>query len=383
MSQGADMLVHFGAGRLLLIAPTVYVVWRVVCWRRHGGDPLREVVAALLFGWSLYVAALTFFPMTIIFYDWHGRFSLVPFESTLDLVRYADARTAFRNIGGNVLLFVPFGVLLPLLFERLRRPWPLAWRAAVIAGAIEVGQLVTRVRATDVDDVILNTVGALVGLGLFWVVWAAARRSSRAAALADRVAAPARREPLLAAIAPVATITVLLLAVIVPSVLANTLSEDDARRDALSGLPRGAVVARAEVGEYLFLLVRDGGATGGRLRFAEYKRVLPGRYTWTTTGTMPRRKGSRYAWGMTAHNVARGEKPLVVLYGRNEAGATALRVRSPVGAIAREFPIGEYFAVAFPYDALADSTDDGIINGLRFTFLDASGRDVTDEFATD
>jgi len=374
-------VVTFGAGRLIVIALVVYVLWRIVSWRRHGGDPLRESVAALLFGWSLAVACLTFFPMIIIFYDWYGSSSLVPFESTLDLVRYATPRVALRNIGGNVLLFVPFGVLLPLLFEKLRRPWPLLWRVTMISVAIEVGQLFTRARATDVDDVILNALGALAGLGLFWVVWAAARRSSRAAAVAARIASTSRREPLLMGAVPVAITTVLLIAALTPTILANTMSEGDALADATSGLAQGGIVAKADVGGHLFVVARGENDGPERLRYSEYKRVLPGRYTPTTRGDLPRREASFFSWGLTAYDVVHEDGPVAFVLGRNEAGATSLLVHDQGRGTDREFHIGKYFVVAFPYDDTADVADDGIINDLRFRFVDASGRDVTGKFA--
>jgi glycopeptide antibiotics resistance protein len=374
-------VVTFGAGRLVVIALVVYVLWRIVCWRRHGGDLLREAVAAVLFGWSLAVACLTFFPMIIIFYDWHGSFSLVPLESTIDLLRYATPRVAFRNIGGNVLLFVPFGVLLPLLFEKLRRPWPLLWRVTIISVAIEVGQLFTRARATDVDDVILNAVGALAGLGLFWAVWAAARRSSRAAAVAARIASRSRREPLLVGAVPVAITTVLLIAALVPPIMAATMSTGDALADATSGLTRGKVVAKADVGGYLFVVARGDKDGAERLRYSEYKRVLPGRYTPTAQGGLPRREASFFSWGLTAYDVVHEAGPVAFVLGRNEAGATSLLVHDQGRGTDRTFPIGKYFLVAFPYDDAADIADDGIINDLRFRFVDASGRDLTGKFA--
>jgi glycopeptide antibiotics resistance protein len=74
-----------------------------------------------------------------------------------------------RNARGNLLLFIPLGILLPLLWRRLR-----FWRGIQIAIAlscsIELLQLLSRVwgsyRTADINDVILNVVGAGLGLGL-------------------------------------------------------------------------------------------------------------------------------------------------------------------------------------------------------------------------
>ena len=73
------------------------------------------------------------------------------------------------NAKGNVLLFVPLGILLPLVSTRLR-----FWRALLIAlalsSSIEVIQFASRTwgsyRLADVNDVILNGLGAGLGLAL-------------------------------------------------------------------------------------------------------------------------------------------------------------------------------------------------------------------------
>ncbi|MET8755659.1 VanZ family protein [Streptomyces sp. NPDC004667] len=87
----------------------------------------------------------------------------------------APAREAAKQLGGNLLLGVPFGVLLPVLLPRTWGLLRLALATAVVMTLVELvqGALVTG-RAFDVDDVILNTAGALLGYLLL------GRRASRA-----------------------------------------------------------------------------------------------------------------------------------------------------------------------------------------------------------
>jgi glycopeptide antibiotics resistance protein len=365
-------------GRYLLIAFAVFVGWRLICWRRNGATRLREGVVFLLFLWSLVGAWLTFFPMNIIFYSWHGSFSLVPLSSTIRLFQQADLRRALMNTVGNVLLFVPFGVLLPLLFAKLRRVWPLAWRVAVISSAIEVLQIPTKVRATDVDDVMLNVVGALVGLGIFRVILALGRRYRRPRALLERVGSGTRREPLLVGLVPVAISTVLIVAAMVPSLIWNTLSERDIVRDATSGQSQRSVVARADVGGHAFLLVGGDDSAFRALQIAAYKRVLPGRYVLTMRGSSGRGEGSGYSWSVTTFDPTAGEVPVLYVWGRNESAAAWLVARGNGGAPEQKIAVGEYFMVAFPI-----SVDflDGIGSDQAISLLDGAGRDVTQRFA--
>lgn len=73
------------------------------------------------------------------------------------------SRGAWVNLAGNVALFVPEGILLPALFRPLRkgRRCLLGFAGAVIL--VELLQLLLRVGACDVDDLLLNSLGA--GLG--------------------------------------------------------------------------------------------------------------------------------------------------------------------------------------------------------------------------
>ena len=73
-------------------------------------------------------------------------------------------RDAVRQIGGNILLGVPFGVLMPVVAPRTRGFLRVLVLTAVVMLLVEVAQgfLVTG-RAFDIDDVILNTTGALIG----------------------------------------------------------------------------------------------------------------------------------------------------------------------------------------------------------------------------
>lgn len=73
-------------------------------------------------------------------------------------------RDAVKQIGGNVLLGVPFGILVPVLAPGARGVLRVLLLTAIVMLLVELAQgaLVTG-RAFDVDDVILNTTGALIG----------------------------------------------------------------------------------------------------------------------------------------------------------------------------------------------------------------------------
>lgn len=67
----------------------------------------------------------------------------------------------------NVLLFVPFGILMPLTWTRFWSGKMVGIGAFVVSVIIEVAQYVFRCGKTEVDDVILNCMGAMIGYGVF------------------------------------------------------------------------------------------------------------------------------------------------------------------------------------------------------------------------
>jgi glycopeptide antibiotics resistance protein len=105
--------------------------------------------------------------------DLGDRLNTVPFATIERAFELGPRSLSFRLMLGNILAFVPFGLLLPLAF-RLR--WPLlavGLSALTLSVAIEFGQALISgwlgyaYRSTDIDDVILNVLGALIGAAVF------------------------------------------------------------------------------------------------------------------------------------------------------------------------------------------------------------------------
>ncbi|AVH55010.1 MULTISPECIES: VanZ family protein [Streptomyces] len=90
--------------------------------------------------------------------------NLRPGRSLRAYLDQPELRDAVKQIGGNLLLGIPFGVLLPVLVPRALGILRVAALTAAVMLLVELiqGALITG-RAFDIDDVILNTAGALVG----------------------------------------------------------------------------------------------------------------------------------------------------------------------------------------------------------------------------
>ena len=99
--------------------------------------------------------------------------NLIPFRTVSLFFRLLShqrpylVRAAAINLAGNVVMFIPLGLLLPLVFLKLRKLWKTLLCTALIITAVEILQLLTLVGSCDVDDLILNLFGALLGYGFY------------------------------------------------------------------------------------------------------------------------------------------------------------------------------------------------------------------------
>ena len=82
-------------------------------------------------------------------------------------VREYLVRIAIRNLLGNILLFTPLGIFLPVLFPPLRKFFRTLLSVTFIITIIELCQLALMVGSCDIDDLILNVSGAALGYGLY------------------------------------------------------------------------------------------------------------------------------------------------------------------------------------------------------------------------
>ncbi|HTH05531.1 MAG TPA: VanZ family protein, partial [Ilumatobacteraceae bacterium] len=80
------------------------------------------------------------------------------------------------EFGANILMFVPLGFLLSLLF---RRPWVGVVLAVVLSAVAEVAQIIIPSRQPTLRDILANTLGAALGAALAWLI---VLRRGRAAA---------------------------------------------------------------------------------------------------------------------------------------------------------------------------------------------------------
>jgi glycopeptide antibiotics resistance protein len=161
----------------LLAGAALLIAWLAVRWRRRRDLP--ELFCTMAFGvYLLVLVGVSLFPIPLpddfrapltgrqwLFVVAHV--NLVPFY----FGHLPNARVLFLEVLDNLLMTVPFGF--GLTFVTRVRARDFAWLALALGLAIETSQLVISLglagvyRSVDINDVLLNTAGVLVGYGLF------------------------------------------------------------------------------------------------------------------------------------------------------------------------------------------------------------------------
>ncbi len=86
----------------------------------------------------------------------------IRFELSLNVIPFVDMVSDIKNALLNILLFVPMGFFLPILWERCRPMKNTIIHCLWITGIIEILQIFT-FRTTDINDMITNTLGGAIG----------------------------------------------------------------------------------------------------------------------------------------------------------------------------------------------------------------------------
>ena len=179
----------------VLIVVLIYWVLRRVWHKKRFGvrfklvrkkARLNEVIRLLLLFWAVETVCITLFPMWFwtAVWDWMangyhqvGELHFVPWSSEFTLWRIITepefAEIAFRSgvvdeMLANVMLFVPLGLGLPFVLKKVRF-WKVAAAGFGCSLFIELVQPFLP-RQGDIDDVICNTVGAVVGFILYLAI---------------------------------------------------------------------------------------------------------------------------------------------------------------------------------------------------------------------
>ena len=159
-----------------LVYTAFWIISRFAIWiKKNHIDWKREAVLLLMYINLAVIIRFVFFPMSKVdgqvqplIFDiataFPFRVNLFPLVNLFD---YDNKRDLLLNVIGNVAMFIPSGIVLPIIYKRLDSFVKVILVGGGISLCIEIIQLPFSVRASDVDDLILNTVGVIIGYGIY------------------------------------------------------------------------------------------------------------------------------------------------------------------------------------------------------------------------
>ncbi len=131
----------------------------------------REIVAGLLGCVVAVVLWLTVLGRDNIVED---SLAFQPFHAFHSMLKEIQENGIRGNLLGNIIMFVPLGILLPMVSDKARMWYRTALVGLMLSIAIEFTQLFTSRGFFEIDDMILNTLGTVIGYGAckmidFWL----------------------------------------------------------------------------------------------------------------------------------------------------------------------------------------------------------------------
>lgn len=161
---------------LIILISILWILVRTICCiRKKSFCWKRELQLMLVYVCIIMAARFTFFPFgtvdgqvqPLVFASANAyppRINLVPIVYLFD---YAVFQEALLNLFGNTAMFIPLGIIWPAVFPQLDTHKKVIAAGACFSLCIEILQLPFYDRVTDIDDLILNTLGFGMGYGLY------------------------------------------------------------------------------------------------------------------------------------------------------------------------------------------------------------------------
>lgn len=161
-----DKIIFLGYEILSAFIPflVIYVILRSI--RKKKGVSFSHYHFLMIFVFAIYIICVYHFTGAGTIYDGliyklelkQDQINVIPFSQDIDIKAYLL----------NILLFVPLGLLTPIIWGKMNKLTNVISIGFFFTVLIEISQMLNN-RRTDIDDVLLNVLGVVVGFGLFKV----------------------------------------------------------------------------------------------------------------------------------------------------------------------------------------------------------------------
>lgn len=369
----------FAVPYIIMILPfiLIWTFYRLMVRKKHKVGIFREAVINLFFIYFLAVIYFTFFKygMLGISFNKSRYLNLVPLIETIKMFtgNFMGLGNSLYNVVGNILLFVPLGFFIPLLFKKGENLRKVLMYGFIGSLSVEVIQYFTAINITDIDDIIFNTLGA----GLGFVCYKIFKRL-KTNKIIDKVQDKETNKVILLAIKPLGIM--LLVSIIITygmaykSTYSPKLSDEEMAVAAFSKYSDGKFVGFENFDKYK-LSLRD---EGDYLELGVLREVFNGRYSLAWNSQM-HFEGKAVGYKIELIQNHEGNEAFVVVLGKND-NAEEIDISFNEESYSEKIKPNEFFLVVYPeYKKLKEDTD--VFNifqqqeskDLKVEFLNSNG----------
>lgn len=142
---------------------------RKISWR-------REILVWIFSFYIILLFCLTAFRGSYMPWYWHiylhrslSVINIHPIVHTLQLKYAKSPVDYYYNTYGNILWFMPFGMMFPAITHHRMKFLGTAFSGMLMSILIESLQFFLNTGVSDIDDVIFNTIGAIIGYFVYWI----------------------------------------------------------------------------------------------------------------------------------------------------------------------------------------------------------------------
>lgn len=152
-----------------------WIVARIICARVNKSVNIRyELKLLTIYTCLVVIARYVYFPFELenghippVIFDIHRAY---PFKCNFKILLFLEQKyVGYKiNILGNIAMFIPVGMALPFCYKKLSNIIKVTLIGLCWTVFIEISQLPLYQRRTDIDDVLLNTLGVLIGAIIYF-----------------------------------------------------------------------------------------------------------------------------------------------------------------------------------------------------------------------
>lgn len=376
----------------IYIASILIVIWAIyriiVLMKSKEKNILREIAINIFFIYFLIVIYLTICKMDMLQINLQNRvyINYIPFVETIKMFQdnFMGIGNAIYNIMGNILLFVPLGFFIPLLFKNKNKIVNIVLYGFCASLAIEIIQLSTAINVTDIDDIIFNTLGAVLGFFTYNIFYYIIKET-KLRELIRKVTSKFDGNLVALSIKPLGTMLGAVLIFIIITIYNSTqpanISNEDIAKAVFKYSSNTNFEALKDVSKYKLFLKDE----GDYVNLITLERVLNNRWfdNRTSIGQYGKNNGD-YSIGTIYDSIIEDNISMsIVVFGENK-DASKVEINFNGKKYIEEIKPSEYFIVTFPsFEVIENSDMYNLYNGqeskiLKIRFLDSNGNEYNE-----